>query len=325
MKIGVGLYSNNCGHQIHGLLVSDSRAKVVAICGLDEKFLSESQLNDPDLKRYSTLEEMADDSRVKIVSLCSDNRRSQCDETIMCMKKGKHVYAEKPCAMTEEDLDRIISVSEETGCIFREMAGTGFQQPTVGIRKVVDSGVLGDIVQVFAQKSYPYHEGRPQNEDIDGGLIEQNGIHAVRFIEHGVGIKVDKVYALETKLGNPHTDGELRMAASFMMTLENGGVASMVVNYLNQEGIGHWGNEHLRVFGTKGMVEFTDGGERTRLIIGKKDYGEIDISNYIKDYFDYFLDAVTGSGDMPISLEDELHCTRVVIRAKQSAKEFDNK
>lgn len=321
MQIGVGLYYNNCGHQIHYLLKNHPRAKIVAVCGMDPNQLTDDQKNDPDLRWYNTLEEMIADDRVKIVSLCSPNRREQPNEAILCMRNGKDVYAEKPCAMTEEDLDRVIAVSKETGRLFREQAGTGFQQPCLAIHRVVKSGVLGEIVQVFAQKSYPYHEGRPQNEDIDGGLIMQNGIHAIRFIEHGAGLKISKIRAIQTKKGNPHSDGNLQMASSFLLELENGGVGSMVVNYLNQEGIGHWGNEHLRVFGTKGMVEFTDGGERTRLIVGKEDRGSLSLDEPVRDYFDYFLDAVLKTGEMPISLEDELHPTRLVIRARKTADE----
>lgn len=319
-QIGVGLYYNNCGHQIHYLLKNHPRAKIVAICGMDPAQLTEEQLNDPDLRWYDTLEEMLEDDRVKIVSLCSPNRRKQPQEAILCMRRGRHVYAEKPCAMTEQELDELVKVSRETGCLFREQAGTGFQQPCLAIHQVVSSGILGEIVQVFAQKSYPYHEGRPQDEDIDGGLIMQNGIHAVRFIEHGAGLKIRKIRAIETKKGNPHPEGGLHMASSFLLELENGGIGSMVVNYLNHEGIGHWGNEHLRVFGTKGMAEFTDGGERTRLIVGNEDRGSLSLDEPVRDYFDYFLDAVTNTGEMPVSLEDELHPTRLVIRARASAE-----
>lgn len=320
-RIGVGLYYNNCGHQIHYLLRNHPRAKIAAVCGMSPSELTEEQRNDPDLKWYDTLEEMLEDDRVKIVSLCSPNRRLQPEEAAMCMRHGRHVYAEKPCAMTEEELDMLVRVSEETGRLFREQAGTGFQQPCLAVHRVVESGVLGEIVQVFAQKSYPYHERRPQDEDIDGGLIMQNGIHAIRFIEHGAGLKISKVRAIQTQKGNPHPEGQLQMAASFLLELENGGIGSMVVNYLNQEGIGHWGNDHLRVFGTKGMVEFTDGGEKTRLIIGNQDCGSLELTEPVRDYFDYFLDALLQTGSMPISLEDELHATRLVIRARKSAEQ----
>ena len=107
------------------------------------------------------------------------------------------------------------------------------------------------------------------------------------------------------------------MATSLVMTLENGGVASVIANYLNPKGFGRWGNEHLRIFGTLGFVEATDGGARTRLVVGEEDRGETDSSAPGKDYFDFYVDSLLNLHPMPFSLEDELHPTRMTIRAKR--------
>lgn len=316
-KIGIGLYGNNGGHQIQALLDGHPRARIAAVAEMDRSFFSENQLSDPNLKFYGSLEEMLCDENVRIVSLCSPDRSKQAEEAIFCMESGRHVYAEKPCALSERDLDRLIETSRRTGKMFREMAGTAFQQPASSLRDLVLSGALGEIVQVFVQKSYPYHDGRPQDEHIDGGLILQNGVHALRYIEHCTGIRGKEILAMETNKGNPVKDGGLFMAASMIMSLENGGVASLVVNYCNQKGFGSWGNEHLRVFGTKGFAEFTDGGRRTHVVIGDQDLGELKMTHTFPDYFDLYLEELLDQKPMPISLEDELHCTRMVIRAKE--------
>ena len=109
------------------------------------------------------------------------------------------------------------------------------------------------------------------------------------------------------------------MAASYMMRLANGGLASMVANYLNQPGFGSWGNETLRIFGTAGFVEAVDGGARTRLVVGKEDRGELDLSARGRDYFDFVVDKVLDGTPMPLTLEEELHPARMIIRAKASA------
>lgn len=173
---------------------------------------------------------------------------------------------------------------------------------------------------MFAQKSYPYGEWRPQDEDVDGGLICQNGIHALRFIEHTAGTRIKEIRAIETKLGNPVKDGGLHIAASYMMTLENGGVASVIANYLNPKGFGSWGNEHLRIFGTLGFIEAVDGGRRTRLIVGDTDMGELDMTEPSLCYFTLFAESLLQGREMLLTLDEELHPTRMVIRAKESAK-----
>ena len=79
-------------------------------------------------------------------------------------------------------------------------------------------------------------------------------------------------------------------------------------------------HEHLRIFGTRGFVECVDGGMKTRLVVGEKDHGPLDTSGPAPDYFDRYLDALSGGPPMPLSPEDEVHPTRMTIRARQSAR-----
>lgn len=317
--IKIGLYGNN-GHQIQDKLSSHSDTRLIATAAFYRSLLTDNQREYS--REYPTLEEMLLDKEIDLISLCSPVRQQQAQHAIKCLKAGKNVYAEKPCAVTEQELDDIIKTAKETGLEFHEMAGTAFEEPYLSIRKKVASGIIGEVIQVFAQKSYPYHDKRPQDESVDGGLICQNGIHAVRFIEHVAGKRVNNIFALETALGNPVENGGLKMAASYLMDLEKGGVASIIANYLNQPGFHNWGNEQLRIFGEKGFVEAVDGGQRTRLVVGKKDYGELGIKGEGLDYFDLYISKLLGNGVMPLALEEELHPTRIVIRAKLAAKEL---
>lgn len=314
MKIGVGLYGMN-GHQIQELLYNHPNAELVATAAF-KKSMVPLEFDNIHVSHYETLEELIQDDRVQIVSLCSPHRKNQGKEAILCLKAGKHVYAEKPCVTFETELDEIMKHSQRLGLEFHEMADTAFVQPYLSMRQIVLSGVIGEIIQVFAQKSYPYHDERPQDEGVDGGLICQVGVHALRFIEHVACQRIKDIHAIETKLGNPDSKGNLHIAASFMMTLENGGVASVVTNYLNQKGFGKWSNEHLRIFGSKGFVESTNSGERTRLVIGDEDLGEIKLIGESKTYFDYYIDKLKNRGIMPLTIEEELHPTRMVLRAK---------
>lgn len=316
--IGIGLYGAN-GHQIQGLLANHPRARLVAVAGMERRQLPEALQQTAGISFCASLDELLRHPQVQLVSLCSPRRRDQAEDAIRCLDANKHVYAEKPCALIEADLDAVLAAARESGCLFHEMSDTAFGQPYLAMRQVVQSGQLGTIVQVFAQKSYPYHPGRPQNEDIDGGLIGQNAIHAVRMVEHITGLKIVRVSAAETTWGNPVAGGGLRMASSLTGTLANGGLATVIANYLNQKGLGSWGNEHVRIFGTDGFVEAIDGGTRTRLIVGDRDLGPLDTSAPGVSFFDCFLDQIERGAAFPISLEDELHPTRIVIRAKASA------
>lgn len=318
MKIKVGLYGTN-GHQIHQELVNHPHAELVAVASFERDALPEPLRESEAVQNYGSLAALLQDEDVQLVSLCSPRRRDQTREAIQCLKAGKHVYAEKPCAMTEEDLNTLIQIARDTGMRFHEMAGTLYAQPFYAMRDIVSSGKIGTVVQVLAQKSYPMHDSRPQDEDVDGGLVCQAGVHAARFIEHVAGLKIVEIETVETCLGNPRPEGALRVAASYMGTLENGGVFSMLANYLNPKGFGSWGNETLRIFGTEGMLESVDGGACTRLVVGEENLGEIDTSGKVEDYFDLYVRSLLGQVKMPFTMEDELHPTRMVIRAKADA------
>ena len=316
--VGIGLYGAN-GHQIGSLLVGNSRATLAAVAGMTREALPEAFRNDESIVIHGDLEGLLSDKRVELVALCSPRRADQAADAIMCLERGRHVYAEKPSALTEPDLDRILASAARHGLLFHEMAGTALEQPWYAIRKVVAGGAIGSVVQALVQKSYPYHDLRPRDEAVDGGLLVQAGVHAIRMIEHVAGVRVKDGHALETRCGAP-TQGGLRMAVSLALELEAGALASVVINYLNPTGFGRWGNETLRVFGTRGFVEAVDGGERTRLVVGDRDMGPVDAGDSRPDYFELVLNEIEGKGEKPFGTEEELHPTRVVIRLKESAR-----
>ncbi len=310
-KLGVALYGSN-GHQIGSMLQDHPRARLTAVAGIKPPF------PDPAIRTHSSLDAILADPDVQLVSLCSPRRADQARDALRCLDAGKHVYAEKPCALTEADLDAIIARAKRGPARFREMAGTAFEEPYLSMGEVVRSGRLGTIVQVFAQKSYPLGTNRPQDEAVLGGIITWVGVHALRMVEHVAGTRIAEIEAIETRLGNPG-QGELRTATCLMLRLENGGLASVICNYLNPPGFGRHGNEQLRIFGTRGFVEAVDGGTRTRLVIGDQDPGPLQCRASAPSYEDLYINELLGLGTIPLSLEDELHPTRMAIRAKHNA------
>lgn len=320
-KLNVGLYGQR-GHQLSTVLYDNGFAQICAVCALSEEFTEEIRKNcNNEIKVYSTLSEMINDENIDLISLCSPDRSRQAQDAIMCLKGGKHVYAEKPAALSEKELDLVLETARECNREFHEMADSVYTEPYWSARKIVRSGKLGHIVQVYVQKSYPMNpHTRPQDETTDGGLVRQAGIHAIRFLEHITGIEVKDVKVCQTHLGNIYPDKGLYTASSWMMTLENGGVASACVNYLNPKGFGKWGNESIRIFGTEGMLEITDGGKHTHFYTQESDEGEIDTKNSdCPEFFSLIAQHITEGTPLPMSEEEELHPLRVVIRAFESS------
>lgn len=298
----------------------DPRVEIVAFAAFDAQSEVELRRIAPHAERCASLEELVQCPEIQLVSLCSPLRSEQAQHAMTALQAGKHVYAEKPCALSESDLDRLHQESVKSGCVFHEMASTAFEQPYWALGRQMREGVIGEIVQIYTQKSYPLHDGRPRDEAVDGGLLCQVGVHAVRYIEHLTGLKVSEIHCRETQVGLVNPLG-LRHAANLSLTLENGALAVAAINYCNQRGFGSWGNETVRIWGTKGMIEAADGGKSTRLVIGERDCGPVPgIAESAPDFFGSMVSEIMDGTPPFLSLSDELDPTRIVLRAKKQAQ-----
>lgn len=316
-KVKIGLYGT-AGHQIQDQFEAHPNGEIVALAGFDTDAVP-GYLQDREVRVHADLDALLDDPEVELVSFCSPRKDEQGGHIIRCLEAGKHAYAEKPCCTDEATLNRILETVQRTGLHFHEMAATAWEAPYAKIREVVASGAIGEVIQVLAQKSYPWTDWRPGDERVDGGLALQVGVYALRFVEHVAGVKVKSIDLRETRLGNRVPGSECRRAASFLMELENGGLASAVVNYCCPKSPSWptWGYEVLRIFGENGFVECVDGGRIAQLAVN----GQLPLVIQCNDERPSFLDCVlqeiqTGATLIPLTTEEETSPTRWVIRAK---------
>jgi predicted dehydrogenase len=316
-KVKIGLYGTE-GHQIQDLMEHHPLGEIVAMADCQSEKIPEYLLKG-DVRVHDSLEALLADEAVQLISFCSPHKDAQGEHVIQCLEAGKHAYAEKPCCMSEAVLDRILETAKRTGLRFHEMAGTAWEAPYAKIREVVASGAIGEVIQVLAQKSYPWADWRPGDERVDGGLALQVGVYPVRFVEHVAGVKVKSMQLRETKLGNTVEGSECRRAVSYMMELENGGLASAVANYCcpGSPSWPTWGYEALRIFGDKGFVECIDGGRVAQLVVEGELPQALDCQDERTPFLNLVLQEIqTGETCIPFTPEEETNPTRWVIRAK---------
>ena len=321
-EILIGCYGTN-GHQILGLAPVLKDASICAIAGVSEAEFGKIRQDHPYLSEIlehrPDLESLLADDRLAMISLCSPRRDQQAEDTIRSLEAGKHVLAEKPLCLTLEELQPIRRAVERTGRELRAMTGAIYSPTWTAMKDVVDSGEIGKPVQVYAQKSYPYHGWRPQDRGVDGGLIRQAGIHAVTFTRWVTGCEFTTVSAFDTTSGDPDA-GQLQMAAGLVFTLDNGGVGVANFNYLNPRQIGSWGDDRLRVYGTEGMTEGLEGVARIKVTTNEKATRDIEVPGETRGAFQQaFIDLILHGTPMRASAADCLLETQVVCTAQLSA------
>ena len=98
-----------------------------------------------DVTLYNSFEEILNDPRVDIVSICTPNDL-HAEEAILAAKAGKQIFLEKPAAISEEQLDRLTATIEEyhtktvMGLVLRFNPLSRMQ------RRLIGEGELGKIL-----------------------------------------------------------------------------------------------------------------------------------------------------------------------------------
>jgi predicted dehydrogenase len=96
---------------------------------------------------YGTLEEALAKEEIDAVDICLPTDL-HCDYTLRVAKAGKHVFCEKPMALTVEDADRMIEASTRAG--IRLMIGhcIRFWPEYAFLKKLADDGAMGKLLSV---------------------------------------------------------------------------------------------------------------------------------------------------------------------------------
>lgn len=69
------------------------------------------------------------------------------------IKAKKHVLCEKPVTLNTAELRSLLAAAKEHGVFFMEALWTRFQPLTLEVKKIAESGVLGDPVALSADLS----------------------------------------------------------------------------------------------------------------------------------------------------------------------------
>ena len=109
----------------------------------------------------------------------------------------------------------------------------------------------------FSQKTYKWGNDRPdfyRSRKTFPGIAPWVGIHAFDWLHWILGDVFTAVQGREGTTAQPDYPACASQAA-FVLTMENGGVASVTLDYLRPETAPTHGDERLRIAGTRGVIE----------------------------------------------------------------------
>ena len=209
-------------------------------------------------RRYGTAAELLAAEPLDLVAVCNNNGE-RAGVILACLAKRIPVIAEKPFALKWQDLQEIEAAKAAANVPVGMIMPMRFEPWFLAMREVVQSGEVGEIAQIDAQKSYQLGE-RPawqKSAALYGSTILWIGIHMLDLMEWASGRRFTEAASFESRVAFPEM-GDLQNVTTSMFRLDNGGTATLRMDYLRPATASGHGDDRLRLAGTKGVVEYQE-------------------------------------------------------------------
>lgn len=262
--IGCGRISTN-----HIKAALNNKLEVVAVCDIVpehmEDVLAKHGLeNEPAIKRYTDYMTMIQENDLELVSIATESG-VHAEIALFCIDHSINVIIEKPIAMSLQDADKIIELSEKKNVKVCACHQNRFNVAVQELRRALESGRFGKLshgsIHVRWNRNQDYYTQAPWRGTWvqDGGALMNQCIHGIDLLRWMFGNEVEEVYGQTRQQFHDYLEAEdIGMA---VVKFKNGAIATIegTTNVYPQNL-----EETLYVFGEKGTVKI--GGKSTNNI-----------------------------------------------------------
>lgn len=235
------------------------------------------------------------------------------------LASGKHVMCEKPFTLTVKEAEEVKKLAKKADKIVTMASKFRFVEDVIEARKLVQSGIIGDIVMaevIFCSIVDMQKRWNSDRKISGGGVLIDNGSHAVDVIRYVVG-PIKSVYAQE---GRKTQQMSVEDTARLHFETENHVVGMVDLSWSLYK---HTPN-YVNIFGTKGTIEvgwaqslIWDAKDKTSRIFGNG-YKKLDA--FIRQ-IEHFADCVEKKTTPILSIDDAIGSVRVIEAAYTSIQE----
>ncbi|MBI4749291.1 MAG: Gfo/Idh/MocA family oxidoreductase [Acidobacteria bacterium] len=139
----------------------------------------------PGAKPFADYRELLALAEIDAVLICLPTHL-HAQTTIDALTQGKHVYLEKPLATSRAEGEQVLATWKQSGLIGMIGYNYRFHPLYQKLRRLLQSGKIGDLVQVrsvFSTSSHPLPEWR-QSRQLGGGVLLDLASHHVDLVRY---------------------------------------------------------------------------------------------------------------------------------------------
>lgn len=178
-------------------------ATVVAIADINEALAKEKAERFGVKNYYADYRKILEDDQIDAVSIVTPTF-THCDITVEALKAGKQVLCEKPPAINVEQVERAVAAARESGKLLMWAMPCRFSQEIQFLKKYVDAGKMGRILQAEAVRTNRYSGlggWYVDKEKSGGGTLMDAAIHQIDEVMYLMGYpKVKEVLGFSTDI-----------------------------------------------------------------------------------------------------------------------------
>lgn len=216
-------------------LISVPNARILAVGSRD---LSKAKIfasNYGIERSYGSYAELAADPDLDIIYVASPHA-FHAEHSILCLRSNKAVLCEKAFALNSTQVNEMIRTAQEENTFLMEAFFTPHQPSYQEARRIIDSGVLGEIKHLhgwFGFNKSPYDpNGRLYNPELGGGALLDIGLYPIFDAIFFIGIPKEIAAFADI------TYQKIDQTISALLNFEGNKTATIFASFVSAIGVG---------------------------------------------------------------------------------------
>ncbi len=275
-----------------------------------------------ELTHYTDYRELLEKEDIEAVVISTENKKKG-SVVIDCLKRNIHALVDKPLLILKEGFDAVEAIisNGKTKSVLR-LGFTFRMRPQYRkLKSMIQEGLFGEVAFVYSGAPHKLKAATRApwelDEELNGGLILDLGVHAIDLFRWLTGKEVVQVTAAEKQVRE--CDFTISDIATIFCQMEDGATCLAEMDWLTPDKAAWHGDYRLRVIGSEGEAWFTVGANEFLFTTNTSESQQIEYENVAINMGQDFYNAIQGK-ESATTCEDALRATKVVLAAKESAR-----
>ena len=238
-------------------------------------------------KYYTDYHEILNDPEVDAVIVVAPTDLHK-QIVIDCAAAGKHIFCEKPMAMTVEECDEMIAACDKYNVKLQIGFMRRFDSSFREAKRLIEEGAIGDLVQIHSNTRGP-SKPRPWMYDIkkSNGILAEVNSHDIDAVRWMAGSDIESVYAVAGNFRNP--EAAENYPDYYDSVLMNGTLKNGVHFCIDGAAYVQYGyDSKMEIIGTKGKINV---GRSDKEFVHCTSVENGTVTPFINSWMTLFIDA----------------------------------